>query len=280
MFGCILENTIKNTFSTCCSHFLTFSRLPNEYIISFIPQNTNKTQKKIIKFRQTKARSQSALRAIAIDAFARCVNRDCVKIDASHEDRSVDRDRDRHYHASQWCRRTVMSRSILSFSLSLSLSLSFSLFYFPRPEVIWSENRNGKSFPLFWLFDQLEMLFSLTEFEVTTKHPHFLENHFRNQFEVNSNTALVVFVICPKKQIIFFFSNKFSLSQTCWSPWISLSLSLSLSQTVGSLSLSVQATAIASDGRKPRSQVEHKSRHRHRHHHHWPKTQIFKALSV
>ena len=46
MFGCVLENTIDNTFSTCCSHFLTFSRLPNEYIISFIPQNTNKTQKK------------------------------------------------------------------------------------------------------------------------------------------------------------------------------------------------------------------------------------------
>ena len=46
MFGCVLENTIDNTFSTCCSHFLTFSLLPNEYIISFIPQNTNKTQKK------------------------------------------------------------------------------------------------------------------------------------------------------------------------------------------------------------------------------------------
>ena len=48
VFGCVLENTIENTFSTCCSHFLTFSRLPNEYIISFIPQyrNTNKTQRK------------------------------------------------------------------------------------------------------------------------------------------------------------------------------------------------------------------------------------------
>ena len=44
VFGCVLKNTIENTFSTCCS----FSRLPNEYIISFIPQyrNTNKTQKK------------------------------------------------------------------------------------------------------------------------------------------------------------------------------------------------------------------------------------------
>ena len=60
MCGCVIENIIKNTFSTCCTHFLlvahifylllTFSQLPNEYIISFIPQNTNKTQKKIIKF--------------------------------------------------------------------------------------------------------------------------------------------------------------------------------------------------------------------------------------
>ena len=48
VFSCVLENTIENTFFTCFSHFLTFSRLPNEYIISFIPQyrNTNKTQKK------------------------------------------------------------------------------------------------------------------------------------------------------------------------------------------------------------------------------------------
>ena len=29
MFGGVLESTIENTFSTCCSHFLTFSRLPN-----------------------------------------------------------------------------------------------------------------------------------------------------------------------------------------------------------------------------------------------------------
>ena len=43
MFSCVLENTIENTLSTCCSHFLTFSRLPNEYVISFIPHNKNKT---------------------------------------------------------------------------------------------------------------------------------------------------------------------------------------------------------------------------------------------
>ena len=48
VFGCVLENTIENTFSTCCSHFLTFSRLPNN-------RNTNKHRNTNIpvKYRNT-----------------------------------------------------------------------------------------------------------------------------------------------------------------------------------------------------------------------------------
>ena len=48
VFGCILENIIENIFSTCCSHFLTFSQLLNKYIISFLsPQHKrNKTKEK------------------------------------------------------------------------------------------------------------------------------------------------------------------------------------------------------------------------------------------
>ena len=44
------------------------------------------------------------------------------------------------------------------------LFLSLSLFYFPRPEIIWSENENGNHFPSFWLYFTVnpEMLFSLT----------------------------------------------------------------------------------------------------------------------
>ena len=64
---------------------LTFARLPNDYIISFIPQNTNKTQKKSIGEIAISARSRSersALRAITINAFARCVDRDRAKIEA------------------------------------------------------------------------------------------------------------------------------------------------------------------------------------------------------
>ena len=77
VFGCVLENTMENTFSTCCSHFLTFSRLPNEYIISFIPQyrNTNKTQKKkIIKSDQI-----WTLRAIVIGAVLRAIAIDALR---------------------------------------------------------------------------------------------------------------------------------------------------------------------------------------------------------
>ena len=86
MFGCVLENTIENTFSTCCSHFLTFFQLPNEYIISFISQNTNKTKKKIIKSGQTIGEiaigvvGASHEASITIGAFARCVDR--AKIEA------------------------------------------------------------------------------------------------------------------------------------------------------------------------------------------------------
>ena len=105
MFGCIFENTIEKTFSTCYSYFLTFSQLPNEYIISFIPKNTNKTQKishflgeiAILKIqikprkyhifsarsaRSRSARSQSRScdrrdrnRDLVIGAIARCIDR-------------------------------------------------------------------------------------------------------------------------------------------------------------------------------------------------------------
>ena len=144
VFCCVLENTIENTFSTCCSHFLTFSRLPNEYIISFIPQyrNTNKTQKKKNQIQsnwekkeqreaQSFARSRSTLRAIAIGAKARSRSAGC-------------------FARSRWSRQMILAiealddlgelsfpcgaigheqrlSTLFSFFLSLSLSFSHSL---------------------------------------------------------------------------------------------------------------------------------------------------------
>ena len=136
---------------------LTFSRLPNEYIISFIPQNANKTQKKNHQIRINEgeiaigavsasrdrdwriARYRSKLRAITIDAFT--LSRSKLRAIAIGT------------MPVMLAKGTVpvMSRSLLSFSLSLSLSL----FYFPRPEVIWSENGNGNDFPLFWLWNSV-----------------------------------------------------------------------------------------------------------------------------
>ena len=72
IFGCILENTIENTFSTYCSHFLTFSQLPNKHIMSFIPKNSNKTQKDSIFSRWDRDRDRR-------DLDRRDCNRDCAK---------------------------------------------------------------------------------------------------------------------------------------------------------------------------------------------------------
>ena len=72
---------------------------------------------------------------------------------------SRNRNRDQRFTRSarcRWCRRTARCwwcRDL--FFLSPSLSLSLSLFYFPRPEVIWSENGNRNDFPLFWLWNSV-----------------------------------------------------------------------------------------------------------------------------
>ena len=123
---------------------LTFSQLPNEYIISFIPQNTNKTKKKNHQIWTNEARSRSArptLRAIVIGAML------VMSMDGAV---------------------LVMLRSLLSLSLSLSL-----LFSKAGSHLKWKWKRKWFSVVLALIFGQLEMLFSLTEFEVTTKHPIF-----------------------------------------------------------------------------------------------------------
>ena len=71
VFCCVLENTIENTFSTYCSHFLTFSQLPNKYIISFLNTETQKKQnpeKKFIKSGQIERRRKREVCGAAIGA--------------------------------------------------------------------------------------------------------------------------------------------------------------------------------------------------------------------
>ena len=108
---------------------LTFSQLPNKYIISFISQNTNKIQKKNHQIRTNNQRDRDRRnRDRSGRRFARSLEAS-IAIGATAPAGDV---------GERWC-------------CSLSLSLSLSLSYFPRLEVIWSENRNGKSFLLFWL---------------------------------------------------------------------------------------------------------------------------------
>ena len=179
MFGCVLENTIENTFSTCCLHFLTFSRLPNKYIISFIPQNTNKTQKKNHQIRTNEGEIAigEITIAIAIDTFTRSRSK-------------------LHAMRRSWSRSTPIGtvpviarcrcdRNLFFLSPSLSLSSIFQgrksfevkietkMIFLRFGSEIWSTG-NAFQFDRIWSNNQT---------------PYFPENHFRNQFEVNSNTA-------------------------------------------------------------------------------------------
>ena len=120
MFGCIFENTIEKTFSTCYSYFLTFSQLPNEYIISFIPKNTNKTQK-ISHF----------LGEIVIEIGAISISEIAIAIlwSAWSQSRSCDR-RDRAMHRSQSRSTPIGAVPVITIAIDADRPLSLSLSVF------------------------------------------------------------------------------------------------------------------------------------------------------
>ena len=141
MFCCVLQNTIENTFFTCCSHFLSFSRLLNEYIISFIPQNTNKTQKKIIKSGHfARLWSRSKLHAIAIDASHDRDWRGAGDVGGRFQwtISAIEALDDLGELGFGWYRRARLwtISTLSSFFLPLSLSLALSLFA-RDPEMVW-----------------------------------------------------------------------------------------------------------------------------------------------
>ena len=81
-------------------------------------------------------RLRSRLREIAIDAsWDRAVNRDLAKRRGASRDRDRRRWCVRMARTGAWCVRTARTGVCVRASLSLS------------PEFIWSENRNGNSFP-------------------------------------------------------------------------------------------------------------------------------------
>ena len=102
---------------------------------------------RLVRRRDRDRRGRCFVRSVDRDrSFMRLRNRSKLRTIAQ----CVDRDR----RWSALC--TIGAVPVRSWSLlSFSLSLSLSLFYFPRPEVIWSENRNGNSFPAFWLWNSV-----------------------------------------------------------------------------------------------------------------------------
>ena len=113
---------------------LTFSRLPNEYIISFIPQSTKKTQKKFIKSGQTKARSQS-MRSRSRSVRSRSQSTwSWYRRDRDRDRNRRDRDLDRRSRSARsrlrsW-RRSAIAIGAMSGSFSLSLAAFVRLLCF------------------------------------------------------------------------------------------------------------------------------------------------------
>ena len=159
MFGCVLENTIENTFSTCLlifSHIFSITK----WIYNIIHSSKHKQnpEKKIIKSEQTKARSRLRSRSVrsrsslsrsheASIAIAIKASRNCDRNRRFAQ--CVDRDHDRRRSAQcRWSRGGVWDARwsafgsligvwfvgvigiwiVLSLSLSLRLVVCFRCF--------------------------------------------------------------------------------------------------------------------------------------------------------
>ena len=163
VFGCVLENTIKNTFFYL---LFTFSQLSNKYIISFLnteTQKKTKSRKKFIKFGQIERKrkrergdwvwsrgkivrwvrrwdcaAEARSSGVGVDL---CLIGGVLRSTRSVECGSLD-------WSSVWGVRCCGCRTgarfedwaLSSSSLSLSLSLCVS------PEMVWIENFHFKPF--------------------------------------------------------------------------------------------------------------------------------------
>ena len=99
---------------------LTFSQLPNEYIISFIPKNTNKPRKDHI----FSVRSRSREASIAI---ARSVDCDRARSTRSRSQSRRSRSRDRAKRWSRWRLTPIGAITVIMIAINADCSLSPSL---------------------------------------------------------------------------------------------------------------------------------------------------------
>ena len=193
MFGCILENTIENTFFTCCSHFLTFSQLPNKHIMSFIPKNSNKTQKDKSISRWDRDREI---------AIARSVDRRFTR-DRQDRDRNLadfdDRDRRRSARSRSWSTSigavpvtgeiAIVVRRCGWFRHSEGLTAQWRLDRAVRvweahacergEEINWSENNDWNQFQSFLAYFSVKLkMFSVWPNFTAQPNARFSENWF------------------------------------------------------------------------------------------------------
>ena len=166
MFVCVLENTIENTFSHI---FLVTKWIYNIIHSSKYKQNPGKNHQ--IRTNEGKiAINEIAIGAIAIGVI------DTFAVSVMSAPRRLWCRWCRRTARCRWCRDLFFLSPSLSLSLSLCLSLSLSLSLLlsqAGSHLKWKWKRKWFFVVLALKFGQLEMLFSLTEFEVTTKHPIF-----------------------------------------------------------------------------------------------------------
>ena len=118
---------------------LTFSQLPNKYIISFLSPQTQKKQNPKKKIHQIRSKNSSNPVRSLLDRRSTIG----AMLWSTKPVRSTQ-------YCNPWdrwdrCHLVWSARPLLVVSLSLSLSLSLSARL--SPKIVWSENRNVKWFP-------------------------------------------------------------------------------------------------------------------------------------
>ena len=149
MFGCILENNRENTFSTWCSHFFTFSQLPNKTQPKEIHQWCDLSERKPIRRSGgfVNAVRSSAIGAMRVGLTISLLSLLSLSVSLfARSPEMVRRSRwlmtrfdESGFERSEWCDHLAPMQSgcILAPTRQSSCSFSLSLFYFPRPEIIF-----------------------------------------------------------------------------------------------------------------------------------------------
>ena len=215
VFGCVAENNIKNTFSSCFSHFLSFQTKHNQkkFINGAIWVKENPFVRVVgltngfvgvvgssarwewvcrrsgasgfendgeTILRSAATISLLSLLSLSVSLFARgpkMTRRFRWSVTGFDEG---------GFERSERCDRLTLMRSSCSLSLSLSLSLLFSK---AGNHLKWKWKRKSFSLGFGYILRSTGNAFQFDQIWSNNQTPTFPENHFRNQFEVKTNRA-------------------------------------------------------------------------------------------